>query len=158
MAELYQHQVRTLEGEAKSLDDYKGKALLIVNTATRCGFTSQLRMLEEVYQQYKDRGFEVLAFPCNDFGRQEPLQGQAIEDHCRKKYKTTFSFFDKVKIKGSKRCPLFSFLINHTKGVAPRWNFHKYLVDRNGNVVDYWYSFTCPTAPKVTKAIEKVLG
>lgn len=160
-ANVYQFKVKDLSGQEVSLQDYQGKVLLIVNTASECGFTPQYRELEELYKEYKDKGFEVLAFPSNDFGGQEPLQGEAIGTFCETKYKTTFPVFDKVKVKGEFAHPLFKFLSdkkqNGKVGTAPKWNFQKYLVDRNGKVVDYYLSITSPTSSKVKKAVEKLL-
>ncbi len=160
-ANVYQFTVKDLSGEEVSLNDYRGKVLLIVNTASECGFTPQYRELEELYNTYKNRGFEILAFPSNDFGGQEPLQGHAIAQFCENNYKTTFPVFDKVRVKGEFAHPLFKFLSdkkqNGKVGTSPKWNFQKYLVDKNGKVVDYYLSITSPTSTKVKKAIEKLL-
>jgi glutathione peroxidase len=158
---VYQFTVKDLSGHEVSLNEYKGKVLLIVNTASECGFTPQYRELEDLYKTYRDRGFEILAFPSNDFGGQEPLEGEAIARFCENKYNVTFPIFEKIKVKGEFAHPLFKYLSdkkqNGKVGSSPKWNFHKYLVDRNGRVVDYYLSITNPTSSKVKKAIEKLL-
>ncbi|MFN4083062.1 MAG: glutathione peroxidase [Bacteroidia bacterium] len=158
---IYDIKVKDLAGNEISLDAYKGKVLLIVNTASECGFTPQYRDLEILYKTYKDRGFEVLAFPSNDFGGQEPLMGEEIQHFCSEKYKTTFPVFDKVKVKGEFAHPLFKYLSDKKQNgkisTSPKWNFHKYLIDKNGRVVDYYLSITSPTSSRITKAIEKLL-
>jgi glutathione peroxidase len=141
---------------------YKGKVLLIVNTASECGFTPQYEDLEAVYQLYKNKGFEVLAFPSNDFGGQEPLNGNEIQQFCSVKFHTTFPIFDKIHVKGKNANPLYSFLSNKSQNgnvnIAPKWNFQKYLIDKNGHVIDYYLSTTSPTSAKVKKAIEALLA
>jgi glutathione peroxidase len=144
------------------LNMYKGKVLLIVNTASECGFTPQYEDLEAVYQLYKNKGFEVLAFPSNDFGGQEPLNGNEIQQFCSVKFHTTFPIFDKIHVKGKNANPLYSFLSNKSQNgnvnIAPKWNFQKYLIDKNGHVIDYYLSTTSPTSAKVKKAIEALLA
>lgn len=158
---VYSFNVNNLQGETVHLNQYKGKVLLIVNTASECGFAPQLKDLEKLYGLYKNKGFEVLAFPSNDFGGQEPLQGEAIGAFCAKNFHVTFPVFDKIHVKGVKAHPLFKFLSNKSQNgkvnVEPKWNFQKYLIDRNGNVYDYYLSFTNPTSAKIKKAIEKLL-
>lgn len=161
LSPIYAYTVQTLEGATVSLSEYQNKVLLIVNTASECGFTPQYQQLEELYKQYSAKGFAVLAFPSNDFGRQEPLQGQALQSFCSLHFRTTFPVFDRVHVKGPMAHPLFQFLSNRNQngavGIVPKWNFHKYLVDRNGKVVDYFFPFTKPTSPSIKKAIEKLL-
>ncbi len=159
---IYSFKMKNIEGEEISLSTYKGKVLLIVNTASQCGFTPQYKELEELYQLYKDKGFEILAFPSNDFGNQEPLNGKDIEEFCTQNYKTTFPIFDKVHVKGKEANDLYEFLaqkkLNGHLSSTPKWNFHKYLINKNGEVVEYFYSTTKPTSGKVKKAIEKLLS
>ncbi|TMH31373.1 MAG: hypothetical protein E6H66_16235, partial [Betaproteobacteria bacterium] len=119
-------------GKAESLCQYQGKVLLIVNTASYCGYTHQYEGLEALYHKYKDRGLVVLGFPTNDFGEQEPGTNQEIAEFCRLTYGVEFPMFEKSSIKSIKANPLFGELISRT-GQAPQWNFHKYLVDRDGN-------------------------
>lgn len=158
---IHQFTVKNLAGKDVKLEDYKGKALLIVNTASKCGYTPQLAQLEKLHEKYKDKGFAVLGFPSNDFGGQEPLEGKAIEEFCEVNYGVTFPVFEKVHVKGSKAAPLFKFLsdkkLNGEVSSTPKWNFHKYLIDKEGRVVDYFYTITTPDAPRVARAIEKLL-
>lgn len=159
---IYQFNVKTLSGKEVSLGDYANKVILVVNTASKCGFTPQLAQLEQLYATYKDKGFEVLAFPSNEFGEQEPLEGEKIEQFCQRNYGVTFPVFEKTEVKGKNASPLFQFLADKRKNgkvsSVPKWNFHKYLIDKSGKVVDYFYTITTPTSGKVTKAIEKLLS
>jgi len=158
---IHQFKVKNLSGDEVSLEDYKGKVLLIVNTASECGFTPQFKNLENIYRKYKDRGLEILGFPSNDFLGQEPLEGEEIQNFCEKNYGVSFPIFDKVHVKGSKASPLYKFLSdkkqNGKVSSTPKWNFHKYLVDKEGKVVDYYYAMTKPDSFKVKRAIEKLL-
>jgi glutathione peroxidase len=158
---VYGFSVRNIEGDLVELSRYKGKVLLIVNTASECSFTPQFRELEELYKTYRDRGFEILTFPSNDFGKQEPLHGKEIEDFCEIHYRTTFPVFEKVHVKGRDADPIFQYLSNRNQNgkvnIAPKWNFQKYLVNSKGEVVDYFFPFTKPTSPSIKKAIEKIL-
>ncbi len=158
---IHQFTVNDLTGKAVDLSTYKGKVLLVVNTASQCGFTPQLEGLSELYESYKDKGLEILAFPSNDFNGQEPLEGEAIGDFCQINYGVKFKIFEKTHVKGKEVAPLFHFLANKKENGAinsiPKWNFHKYLVDKNGQVIDYFYSTTTPTASRVKRAIEKLL-
>ena len=161
MQSIHQFTVKNLAGKDVKLEDYKGKALLIVNTASKCGYTPQLAQLEKLHEKYKDKGFAVLGFPSNDFGGQEPLAGKAIQEFCEVNYGVTFTVFEKVHVKGSKAAPLFKFLsdkkLNGKISSAPKWNFHKYLIDKEGRVVDFFYTITEPDAPRLARAIEKLL-
>ena len=158
---IYQFEVKTLKNETISLSEYKDKVILIVNTASECGFTPQYSALEEVYQQYKDQGFVVLGFPSNDFGGQEPLNGDEIVSFCSINYGVSFPMFAKSVVKGSEASPLFKFLsskkLNGNVNIAPKWNFQKYLINKNGEVVDYFLSTTSPSSNKLKRAIEKLL-
>jgi glutathione peroxidase len=158
---IYQFTLNDALGQPIDLSAYQGKVVLIVNTASECGFTPQYRELEELYKTYKEKGFELLAFPSNDFGGQEPLNGEEIVQFCSMKFRTTFPVFEKVKVKGKQATPLYQFLgdksLNGRVGMPPKWNFHKYLINRNGQVVDYYLSFTKPTSSKIKNAIEKCL-
>ncbi len=158
---IYQFKVRTIEGKEVPLSQYKGKVLLIVNTASQCGFASQYGAMEELYQEYKSQGLEVLAFPSNDFFNQEPLEGKEIKEFCRKNYELSFPVFEKTTVVGRNASELFQFLANRSRNgrisSRPKWNFHKYLIDRSGQVVNYFYSFTSPTSDKVKQAIEALM-
>lgn len=161
MKNIYDFTVVNLQGENVSLSKYRGKALLIVNTASACGLTPQYAELESLHQEFKDNGFSVIAFPSNDFASQEPLDGIAIQEFCDLKYKTTFPVFDKVHVLGSKTCDLYKFLSskkeNGNISSTPKWNFHKYLIDSEGNVVNYFLPITSPLAGRVKKAIRDIL-
>ena len=129
----------TLDGKAVALDDYAGKVLLVVNTASQCGFTPQFAGLEALYARYKERGFEVLGFPCNQFGAQEPGTADEIGSFCQKNYGVTFPMFAKVEVNGDDAHPLFQHLKKEARGLLGsegiKWNFTKFLVDRDGSVV-----------------------
>lgn len=161
MKNIYQFSAKDINGKTVSLENYKGKVLLIVNTASGCGFTPQLKGMEALYNEYKDKGVEVLGFPSNDFGGQEPLDGIEIQNFCELNFKTTFPLFEKSHVKGSKQSDLFQFLSSKKENGAvnstPKWNFHKYLIDKEGKVVDFYYSVTKPDSSKIKKAIDKLL-
>jgi glutathione peroxidase len=142
------------------LSDYKGKVLLIVNVASKCGFTYQYEGLQKIYELYKDRGFEILGFPCNDFGGQEPGTNEEIKNFCSLNYSVTFPMFDKVKVKGDAKSPLFDLLTNNsvTGKSSIRWNFEKFIIDKEGNVVDHFRSATKPDSKKITSLIERELS
>jgi glutathione peroxidase len=159
---IYDYIAKDLSGKDVKLSDYKGKVLLIVNIASQCGFTPQLGGLEEIYEKYKDRGFVVLGFPSNQFGGQEPLEKEQISDFCQVNYGVSFKIMEKSLVRGSDKNDVFKFLttkkLNGKVGTSPLWNFFKYLVDRNGKVVDYYSSITTPTDDKLIKQIEACLG
>ncbi|MFI5453762.1 glutathione peroxidase [Pedobacter sp. UC225_61] len=158
---IYPFKAKLLSGKEKTLSDYKGKVLLVVNTASGCSFTPQLKELQELRDKYADQGFEILGFPSNDFGRQEPLDGAAINEFCEVNYGVKFPVFEKIMVRGSQAHPLFKFLsekkLNGHINSSPKWNFHKYLINKNGEVVDYFYSFTKPNSSKVKKKIQYLL-
>ncbi len=134
---MYRIKVKKLNGEYTTLIKYENKVMLIVNTASKCAFTGQLLALEELYQKYKDQGFVVLAFPCNQFGHQEPLNNHDIEIVYRGKYNVSFPIFAKVKVNGENECELFEELKLQQSGIinsSIKWNFTKFLIDKNGNV------------------------
>lgn len=136
---------------------YGGEVLLVVNTASKCGFTPQYEGLEAMHAKYKDRGFEVLGFPSNDFMGQEPGSEAEIQEFCTLTYGVKFPMFEKVQVRGSTPTPLYADLIKAT-GEAPAWNFHKYLIDRSGKVIASFGSRTTPDDPKLVAAIEKALA
>ncbi|MCT4640977.1 MAG: glutathione peroxidase [Bacteriovoracaceae bacterium] len=135
---IYDFNVKNIKGEDVSISKYKGKKLLIVNTASKCGFTPQYEGLEVLYKEYKDN-LEVLAFPCNQFGAQEPSSSSDIEKFCSLNFNTTFPIFEKVEVNGKKAHPLYEYLKEQAPGLLGskkiKWNFTKFLVDENGNVL-----------------------
>ena len=134
MTNVYQFEAELLDGKNKSFADYEGKVLLIVNTASKCGFTPQFTGLEKLYQQYKDQGFLVLGFPCNQFGGQDPGSNEQIGVFCQKNYGVDFPMFAKVDVKGSEAHALFRYLTNNSKGVLGngiKWNFTKFLIGKD---------------------------
>jgi glutathione peroxidase len=149
---------RRLAGEevVNLCDAYQGKVLLVVNTASKCAFTGQYEGLEALYRRYKDRGFVVLGFPANDFGNQEPGSEKQIQTFCRLTYSVEFPMFEKISVKKGQADPLFRALAEQA-GAYPKWNFYKYLLDRDGNVVNYYTSVTSPQSGKVVAAIEELL-
>lgn len=155
---IYEIKVQTRKGEEVEMSTFKGKVLLIVNTATGCGFTPQYEGLEKLYQAYKDKGFEVLDFPCNQFGHQAPGTDEEIHTFCTSKYNTTFPRFAKIDVNGKDEHPLYTYLKSKKGGIFGRnikWNFSKFLVDREGNVVKRFDSLKTPEA--IAKDIEKLL-
>ncbi len=158
---IHQFTVNDINGKEVSLSKYEGKVLLIVNTASKCGFTPQLEGMKKIYDEFKDQGFEVLAFPSNDFAGQEPLDGADIQEFCMVKYQAEYPIFEKIQVKGKDAHPLYQFLsnkkLNGNVSSTPKWNFHKYLVGKDGTVRDFYYSITQPDAKKVKKAVKKLL-
>lgn len=150
-------QVKDIDGKDVNLSDYKGKVLLIVNVASYCGYTKQYAGLEEIYKKYKDKGFEILAFPCNQFGQQEPGTNEEIKNFCSSKFDVTFKLFDKIDVNGKNQSPLYSILNdNEVTGKADvKWNFEKFLVDKNGNVVARYLSKVDPQSEELISAVEK---
>lgn len=146
MKTIYDYTVKDVSGNPVSLEDYKGKVLLIVNTATGCGFTPQYEDLENLYQKYRGEGLEILDFPCNQFGNQAPGSNEEIQQFCQLRYHTTFKTFGKIKVNGEEAASLYQFLKSQQKGLgkAIKWNFTKFVVDRNGNVVKRFASATPP--------------
>lgn len=151
--------VKDINGKEVKLSDYKGKVLLIVNVASYCGFTKQYSGLEEIYKKYKEKGFEILAFPCNQFGEQEPGTNEEIKNFCSSKFDVTFKLFDKVDVNGKNKSQLYSILTdNEVTGKADvKWNFEKFLIDKNGNVVARYLSKVKPKSDELTSAIETEL-
>lgn len=156
--DIYSFDAQTTDGLKQSLADFKGKALLIVNTASKCGFTPQYGPLEALYQKYKDRGLVVLAFPANNFGGQEPGTDEEIKNFCSMKYQTTFPLFAKISVKGTDIHPLYDYLTARSGfNGAIKWNFNKFLVDPAGKVVARFDSPVDPLSPELTAAVEKIL-
>jgi len=179
---IYDFTVKTNKGEEKSLADYKGKVVLIVNTASKCGFTPQFKELQDLYMKYKDKGLEILGFPCNQFAGQEPGTNSEVQEFCRLNYGVTFQIFEKGDVRGDTAQPLFKYLTaekgfngfdeshpvakplmealeknfpEYLEGDSIKWNFTKFLVDREGNVVSRFEPTTNPS--DIAKDIEKLL-
>ena len=159
-ANISEFKVKDINLKEVKLSEYKGKVLLIVNVASKCGFTSQYAGLQKINEQYKDRGFEVLGFPCNDFGGQEPGTNEEIKNFCSLNYNVTFPMFDKVHVKGDEKAPLFDLLTDNsvTGKSSIKWNFEKFIVDKEGNIVDRFRSTTKPDSKKIALLIEKELN
>lgn len=155
---ILQHRFSRLQDEApQNLCQYAGKVVLVVNTASFCGFTSQYEGLEALYAKYQSRGLVVLGFPSNDFGQQEPGASKTIADFCFNTYGVKFPMFTKSVVKGAQRNALYEDLFQATK-VAPGWNFHKYLIDRRGKVVAHYASEVTPASAAIISGIEKALS
>lgn len=155
---IYDLSVKTMDGEVKQLSDYKGKVLLIVNVASKCGFTSQYEGLEKIYEANKDKGFEILAFPCNDFGEQEPGSNDEIRTFCETKYNVSFPLFDKVQVLGDNKNPLYERLINNSEPAGDiGWNFEKFLIDKEGNIAGRYKSKVKPESEELLSAIDAEL-
>ena len=154
---FYNIKVKTIYGEDFDLSTLKGKKLLVVNVASKCGFTTQYRQLEELYKEYKNQNFEVLAFPSSDFANQEYNDSQKIASFCQKNYGVTFLIFEKVSVKGKSKHPIYQWLTeknkNGKKNVSVLWNFQKFTVDENGKWVDYFLPITSPKSKKIVKWI-----
>lgn len=152
MKSIYDLTVSDIDGKPTQLSQFSGKALLIVNTASKCGFTPQYEGLEKLYNAYKGQGFAVLGFPCDQFGNQEPGDENEIKSFCSLTYDVTFPMFSKIDVNGPNTSPLFEILKDQSPGLlgikAIKWNFTKFLVDRNGNVVDRYAPTTKPEALK----------
>jgi glutathione peroxidase len=159
MTSIYDFSAKTLQGKEVSLGDYRGKALLIVNTASKCGFTPQYEGLEKLYEKLRDRGLTILGFPCNQFGHQEPGSAEEIGSFCALNYGVSFPMFDKVDVNGPATHPLFDYLKSQQPGILGtrniKWNFTKFLVDKTGKVVDRFAPLTKPG--DIEKSIQKVL-
>jgi len=152
---LHDLSATTIDGKTQKLSDYAGKVLLVVNTASECGYTPQYAGLETLWRSYRDRGFAVLGFPSNDFGRQEPMDEEAIKRFCANGYGVTFPMYAKVQTQGDGQSPVYRFLAADFG--APKWNFHKYLVDKSGRVVNAFPSAVEPDDSALTSAIEAAL-
>ena len=162
MTTLYDFQQKTLEGKDRKLSDFKGKALLVVNVASKCGLTPQYAGLQKLHEKYAARGFEVLGFPCNQFAGQEPGSAEEIAEFCERNYGVSFPMFSKIDVNGQNRAPLYAWLsAQQTQPDGPgdiMWNFGKFLIDKRGNVIARFNPRVAPDAPEVIAAIEKAIG
>jgi len=157
---FYSFTLNSIDGKPAPLADYKGKVVLIVNVASQCGYTPQYTALESIYEKYKDQGFVILGFPANNFGAQEPGSNEEIKTFCTRKYSVKFPMYSKISVKGSDQAPLYAYLTKETgPGITGdiKWNFTKFLVDRNGKVVQRFEPAVTPDSKDVTSAIEKQL-
>jgi glutathione peroxidase len=158
---VYDFTMNSIEGQPLPLAKFEGKVMLIVNVASKCGFTPQYEGLEAVYEKYKDQGFVIVGFPANNFMAQEPGTNEEIKTFCSTKYNVKFPLYSKISVKGDDKAPLYQFLTdtsaNPKTGGEIKWNFTKFLVDRNGRVIARFESPVKPESPEVTAAIEKAL-
>lgn len=159
MAPLYGFRLPDIDGQPVDLKTFKGKVLLIVNTASMCGNTPQYAGLQEMYERYQERGFEVLAFPANDFGQQEPGTNQEIKGFCYTRYSVSFPLFSKISVVGKDKHPLYRYLTEQSAFPGRvTWNFQKYLVDRSGNVIGKYDPGMNPLSPTILADLEKALA
>jgi glutathione peroxidase len=157
---IYTFTLNSIDGTPAPLANYKGKVVLVVNVASQCGYTPQYSALEATYEKYKDQRFVILGFPANNFGAQEPGTNEEIKTFCTRKYSVTFPMYSKLSVKGADQSPLYAYLTKETgKGITGdiKWNFTKFLVDRNGNVVQRFEPAVTPDSKEVVSAIEKQL-
>ncbi len=157
---LYDIPLKDIDGKDTSLKAYQGKVLLIVNVASKCGFTPQYEGLEAIQKKYQDKGFTVLGFPCNDFGSQEPGSTEEIKQFCSSKYSVTFPMFDKLHVKGAEQHPLYAALTGKDSPFPGdiKWNFGKFVIGRDGKILKRFDSQVKPESPQVTGAIESALA
>ncbi|HKD27682.1 MAG TPA: glutathione peroxidase [Xanthobacteraceae bacterium] len=159
MGGVYGYKAKSLDGREVALSDYQGKVMLIVNTASKCGFTPQYAGLEEIYSAYRGKGLTILGFPCNQFGRQEPGGAEEISAFCERNYGVTFPMFEKIEVNGANAHPLYQYLKDEKPGLLGtktiKWNFTKFLVDRTGKVVARFAPTATPA--RIRPAIEKLL-
>ena len=158
---VHEFEVLTIDGETKSLGEFAGKALLVVNVASKCGFTPQYEGLQQLYKEYREQGLEILGFPCNQFLFQEPSGEDKIKEFCSVNYGVTFPLFSKIKVNGGKRHPLYDELTKQPDGEGKagrvRWNFEKFLVSGSGDVVGRFRTKVTPDDPALVSAIEAQL-
>lgn len=155
---LYDFKVEKIDGSIISLEEYKGKLLLIVNTASKCGFTPQFAGLEELYQEFKNQDFVILGFPCNQFLHQDPGTNEEILEFCQLNYGVTFPMFSKIDVRGKNQNPLYNYLINQSpvlKGKSIKWNFEKFLINRDGEIINRFVSKVTPK--EIAATIEKMI-
>ena len=159
MSNAHDYSFDRIDGEPLPLADFKGSSVLVVNTASECGFTPQYADLQKLWERYRDRGLVVLGVPSNDFGGQEPGDETAIAAFCSERYAVDFPMTGKVKVIGGDAHPFYQWVVEFVgEDAAPRWNFHKYLVDGNGDLVAMWPSKVEPLSREVTEAVEAALG
>lgn len=155
---LYEMQATRIDGSRQNLSDFRGKVALVVNTASQCGYTPQYTELQELYERYKDRGFVVLGFPSNDFGGQEPGSEAEIQTFCSSKFGVSFPLFSKTKVLGDAKDPVYRFLTASTGGAEVGWNFEKFLVSKDGLVLERFPSSVKPLSPAITAAVDAAIS
>lgn len=159
---VYDFTLNSIDGQPSPLSSFKGKVVMLVNVASKCGYTPQYSALESTYEKYKDRGLVIVGIPANNFGAQEPGTNEEIKTFCSRKYNVTFPMMAKVSVKGSDQTPLYQFLtdktLNPATGGEIKWNFTKFIFDRDGNAIARFEPEVTPDSPQVTAAIEKALG
>ena len=157
---IHQFKVKNIEGEWIDFSSFKGKKLLIVNTASKCGFTPQFKALESLYKKYKDKNLMIIGFPCNQFGKQDPGSSAEIKDFCTRNYSVSFMMMEKVQVKGDSICELYKWLtskqLNGVESSSVKWNFQKYMIDEKGNLVDVVYSNDKPNCDKIVNWIKGI--
>jgi len=156
-ANIYDFSLNTIDGAPAPLSAYKGKVVLLVNVASKCGYTPQYAGLEKLYEKYKDKGFVIVGVPANNFGGQEPGTNEEIKTFCTRNYSVTFPMMSKVSVKGADQVPLYKYLTDST-GSQIEWNFTKFLIDRKGNIASRFASKVTPESTDMADAIEKALG
>ncbi len=155
---FYDFSAKSMDGEEVKMDQFKGKVVLVVNTASKCGLTPQFKELEELYLEYNNRGFEILGFPCNQFAKQDSGTNEEIHNFCQLNYGVTFTMFEKIDVNGANEHPLYKYLKDESKGFLIKkikWNFTKFLIDSNGNVIKRYAPTVTPL--KIKDDIEKLL-
>jgi glutathione peroxidase len=157
VSEVLDQTVKNIDGKDVNLADYRGKVVLVVNVASQCGYTKQYTGLQSIYTRYKDKGFVILGFPCNQFGKQEPGTEADIKQFCSSKFNVTFPMFAKVEVNGDKTSPVFAALKSQKPGDV-KWNFEKFLINKKGEVVARYGSKTTPEGDELTAAIEAELS
>ena len=157
---IYSIPVKDIDGKDTSLKPYQGKVMLVVNVASRCGYTPQYKQLEAIYEKYKDKGLTIVGFPCNQFGGQEPKAEEDIKEFCTSTYNVTFPMFSKIEVNGANRNPVYTVLAGKDSPYPGniKWNFTKFLVGRDGKILNRFDSAVKPDAPEVTQAIEAALA
>ncbi|MCM8542819.1 MAG: glutathione peroxidase [Lentisphaeraceae bacterium] len=155
---FHSFKVNTIDGKEKSLSDYKGKVVLVVNVASKCGLTPQYDGLQKLYEKYQSKGFEIVAFPANNFGKQEPGSNLEIKKFCKDKYRVTFNMMSKIDVKGSNTHDLYKYLIENTSKKDIEWNFVKFLIGPDGNIISRYKQNTKPSDKKLVDTIKKELS
>ena len=156
---VYQFELKTIDGERLPLKDYEGKVIFIVNTASQCGFTSQYKELQTLWDRFRGKQFILLGIPSNDFGNQEPGDAGEIKQFCKANYDTDFTLSEKISVKGENAHPLYQWVATHKGGAAiPKWNFHKIIIDREGRLAAWFDSAAEPQDQKVVTTIERLLA